>query len=187
MNCKNCGIEMSEGTEFCLNCGVNQSEIKTEMGWYAFLTYFSMPFSAICATFAGIFFMPNVALNIIYRVNRSEILNFIFLDRTEIKILLFVAGIIEFAFAGYYVYITYSLAKYKKKSLKHLCLNRIVLFVFTVVFTAVLLILMRDNISTSGRELTSLISNFTSQLVSVIVWLWINIKYFNNRKHLFIN
>lgn len=190
MNCKNCGAEMPDGTDFCLSCGVNQSEIKPKMGWYAFLTYFSIPFSAFCSFFVGVIHMPNVAFNVLSMVDVPVKGDFIFLDRTEFKIMFFIAGIIEFAFAAYYVNIFYSLFKYKKKTLTHLCVQRILYFIFYIIYMAAWLVLMRDmSVSANifGSTLTAFFRNIASQLTSTLFWLWVNIKYFNNRKHLFIN
>lgn len=186
MICKNCGAEMPDGTNFCLSCGVNQDEIQLKMGWYVFLTYLYIPFSAFCAVFAGVIHMPNVALNALFKIDESKAWNFIFLDWIEFKIMFFIAGIIEFAFAAYYVYIFYSLIKYKKKTLFHLCAQRVLYFAFFIAYIAAFLIMLKGNFSTSGSELTVFFKNLTSQLISMVFWLWINIKYFNNRKHLFV-
>lgn len=187
MNCKNCGTEMLDGTDFCLSCGVNQSEIKPKMGWYAFLTYLYMPFSAFCAVFAGVLFMPNVQLNILRSIDETLMWEFIFLDNTSIKILFFVYGTFMFTMAAYYVYIFNSLVKYKKKTLRHLCAERILHFIFYITYMFVLIILIKGNLSTNGSELIVFFRNITSQLISLIIWLAVNVKYFNNRKHLFVN
>lgn len=187
MDCKNCGAAMPDGTDFCLSCGVKQSEIKPKMGWYAFLTYFNMPFSVICAVFVGIVCMPNVALNIVQSIDESLMWDMIFLNGTLFKTLFLVWGIFAFVMAAYDVYIIYSLVKYKKNTLKHLCVERILHFVFYIVFMVVLIIILKGELSPSGSALTAFIRNITSQIVSLVFWLWVNIKYFNNRKHLFVN
>ncbi len=187
MKCKNCGTEMPEGTDFCLDCGVNQSEIKPKMGWYAYLTYLSMPFSSLCAIIAGVIHMPNVALNVLSYIDKSLMWKFIFLDWTEFKILFLISGLIEFAFAIYYYYIAFSLLKYKKNSLSHLCVQRVLCFVFYIAYMSAFIIFLRNQLSTSGSELTFFFRNIASQLVATVVWLGINIKYFKNRKHMFIN
>ncbi len=187
MKCKNCGEEMLNGTDFCFNCGVNQSEIKFKMGWYAFITYFYMPFSALCAIIVGVIHMPNIALNILNYIDKSLMCKFIFLDSTEFEILFLISGLIEFAFAVYEYYIAFRLLKYKRNVLRHLCAERILHFVFFITYMSVFIILIKGNLNTSGYELTAFFRNIASQLVSVIIWLAINIKYFKNRKHLFIN
>lgn len=187
MKCKNCGIEMPEGTDYCLNCGVNQRKIKSKMGWYAYLTYFNMPFSALCAIAVGVIYMPNVALNILSYIDKSLMWKFIFLNNTEFKILFLISGLIEFAFAFYYYYIAFSLLKYKKNSLSHLCAQSVLGFVFYIAFMSAFIILLKNNLSTNGSELTVFFRHFATQLVSMIIWLAINIKYFKNRKHIFIN
>lgn len=187
MNCKICGYEMPAETDICLNCGANQREIKSKMGWYAFLTYLYMPFLGLCAIFVGVIYMPNVALNLLNIIDKTLASKFIFLNQNEFKILFLIVGLIEFAFAAYYYYVAYSLLKYKRKSLSHLCALRVLYFVFYIAYMSAFIILSKNNISTSGYELTVFFRNIALQLVSVLIWLAINIKYFKNRKHLFIN
>lgn len=187
MNCKNCGLEMPPETDFCLNCGVKQSEIKSKMGWYVFLTYFYMPFSGLCAIFVGVIYMPNVALNILNSIDKTLMLDFLFLNLTEFKILFLIAGLVEFAFAAYYYYIAFCLLKYKRNTLRHMCVLRVLSFVFLIAYMSAYIILQKNNLSTSGSELTVFFRNIALQLVSMIIWLAINIKYFKNRKHLLIN
>ncbi len=187
MNCKNCGFEMPPETDFCLNCGVNQREIKSKMGWYVFLTYLYMPFSGLCAIFVGVIYMPNVALNLLNIIDKTLMWRFIFLNQTEFKILFLISGLILFAFAVYCYYVAYSLLKYKKKALSHLCAERILHFIFYIAYMSAFIILLKNNLSTNGYELTVFFRNIASQLVSLVFWLAINIKYFKNRKHLFIN
>lgn len=186
MKCKNCGTEIPEGTDFCLDCGVNQSKINPKMGWYVYLTYLSMPFSALCAIIIGVIHMPNVALRILGYIDKSLTAKFIFLDWTEFKILFLISGLIEFAFAIYYYYIAFSLLKYKRNSLRHLCAQRVLYFIFYIANISAFIILLRNQFG-SGSEFTFLFRNIASQLVATVLWLAINIKYFKNRKHLFIN
>ncbi len=185
MKCKNCGYEMSAETDFCLNCGINQKEIKSGMGWCSFLAYLYMPFCGLCAIIFGVIQIPGVAVNLLRFADKDLLEKFAFLNWNEFKTLFLIAGLIEIFFAGYYYYVAYCIINRRKNTLKHLCIHRVIIFVFYTVYVSAFIVLLKGNLITGSSELTLSIICFISQLVSMIIWLAINIRYFKNRKHIF--
>lgn len=195
MNCQSCGAEIQGGDKFCSNCGENTvaaEKKKQGMLWYKFITYFFMPFSAFVDVVTGVLLLPNILNDLIDSISNTELRiliedKFYFLNFDAFKMLNTVYAFVLIAFAVYYIYISFSLVKFKKSAPKHiyiiLVLSEIIIFAYYIA----MLILMKDIIEFDAEAVTALINKVVTTIGSLVLWLLIYTKYFNKRKHLFVN
>lgn len=195
MNCGKCGAEIHDGVNFCPNCGESSETIeekKQGMLWYKFTAYFIMPVYAFFSAVTGVLLLPNVLYNLIVTIPNLEIrlhiesmFRFLYYDSFEVPTTIYALAM--FAFAVYYVYIAFSLIKFKKDAPKHVYISIISSQIIGLIYFAMMLILLRSSIEFDAESITGLIEEVVSTVITTALWMLVYTKYFNKRKHLFVN
>ncbi len=191
MNCKNCGTEIYHNVSFCPTCGESVTEAESNalgMKWYGFQAYFIMPFSALVNSFIGILLIPGVLSKIVAFIPDAKTIPMdiisiaFFLDsyREAHTILAF----IEIALAIYYSYVSFAMIKYKKTAPMHIYISQVLSQALGLIYFIVMIILMR---SFDAEIMIDLAKNMVSKIVSIVFWITVYTKYYNKRKHLFVN
>lgn len=196
--CSKCGAFLEESQQFCSNCGAQiiygeqpfeqqpstdsftpeEIAIQYPMKWFNFLIYFSLFFSAfICAVFGlnyitgGIYFSQTngqVSADMVYGMYGNGL-----------KVLDVLYGVITLAAAGFSIYTRFRLSKYKVNG--PLCLyilygsGATLALIYSIGVTVV-----------TGMNQVFTPTNIVSIITSVVVLL-LNIKYFQKRGTLFVN
>lgn len=165
---------------------------KYGMRWYKFITYFLFPFYALIGIIVSVVFMPGVIDKIIDIDSVSNIEIKLFLldlfnlyDDLRIANLLCALGNVALAF--YDIYISVSLHKFKKSAPKHVSVEYILSGALNIIYVVISLIIMRETVDFNAKIIITLIRNFAQTIGSTVIWVLIYNKYFNKRKHLFVN
>lgn len=195
MNCQSCGAEIQDNDKLCPNCGegpATQEKKKQGMLWYKFITYFLMPFSAFADVVTAVLLLSNMLNNLFDSISNTELRfliedKFYFLNFDEFKMLNAVYAFVLIAFAVYYIYISFSLVKFKKSAPKHIYIILVLSEIIVFAYYIAMLILMKDIIEFDAEAITALINKVVTTIGSLVLWLLIYTKYFNKRKHLFLN
>lgn len=188
MNCQNCGTEINQNVKFCSNCGeeIQNTEVKKQgMGWYKFNTYFKLPFNALIDVVVGVVFISSMPDELLSMLNPN--LTFTFLKFESVITLNLVFGIVFILLALYDVYVMISMIKFKKNAPKLFHIDLVSGEVIGLIYYMAMLVLIRGMITWDAEIITEMATDIISSAVSVTLWLLINTKYFNNRKHLFVN
>ena len=195
MNCENCGTELQNGAEFCPDCAVKSEadqEMKPGMRFYKFVTYFWMPFRALISVATGVLFFSDILNKLLFSLQNAQygfyhVGRLYFLTDKSAKPALIFYAVALFAMAIYCVYISFSLAKFKKDAPKHIYINLISETLVAYIFMAVLLISQKGIVNINVESIMEFVPKVVTDVMSVILWLLIYSKYFNKRKHLFVN
>ncbi|MBQ2972790.1 MAG: hypothetical protein IJE19_00395 [Clostridia bacterium] len=167
-------------------------EKKLGMCFYKFVAYFQMPFGALIAAATGVLFLPDILNKLVFSLQNAQygfyhVGRLYFLTDNSAKPALIFYAVALFAMAIYCVYISFSLAKFKKDAPKHIYINLILEKIVIYIFMAVLLISQKDIVDISVESIMELVPRVVTDVMSVVLWLLIYSKYFNKRKHLFVN
>lgn len=195
MNCKNCGAEFQENVNFCPDCDESTEAVEVKapgMKWHKFKAYFEMPLSAIVNLFVGVLLVPDVMNKLIDFIPDAERLYAIdgytyFLNFNSIKILNIVFAFISVALALYYAYVSFALIKYKKGATKHIYISLVLSETVGLIYSIAMLILMSIAFEFKAESIFELVKTLISRVVAVVFWTLIYMKYYDKRKHLFIN
>lgn len=192
MNCKKCGTELQDNVRFCSDCGASTEtteDMNLGMRWYKFTAYFRMPVYAFFDAVTGVLLLPNMLYKLIATIPNAEYIEprLYFLNFGSIKICNLIYALAMFAFAVYYVYISFSLIKFKKDAPKHVYISIISGQVIGLIYFAAMLILLESGIEFDTDAIMALVEKIISTIVTTLLWMLINTGYFNKRKHLFVN
>lgn len=188
--CPNCGNQIPDDSRFCPNCGVtlqdmqqasftrqndyqrNQVNSMMPMNWYKFLIYFSLFVTALVYVytafqgFTGAQYGGSAALVYAY---------FKALKVVDMAMAISCVGLAVFS-----ILVRQKLANYQSDGPKMLTilyvLGTIVPIIYVVLATAVI-----------GDGSGEIISSMLPSVLGNIVMIFVNKKYFDNRKHLFNN
>lgn len=188
MYCRNCGNELGNEVKFCSRCGgaVNTAYAQTQqammtngqmqstykMGWYYFLIYFVMFYSAAINAIIGIMYITG---SVYGENNEKDIVYNMF---PVLQTLDIIVGIITIGFAAFQVYTRFALAHYRKIGPKCTCLVYGACFVSMTVHVIVVSLITGINLA----DIETVTSIVTSGIMT-----FVNYIYFKNRKKLFVN
>ncbi len=195
MNCQSCGAEVRESDSFCPKCGeaTVAAEVKKQgMKWHKVNAYFLLPYSAFLCTVVGVLLLPNVLNSLINSIPNTE-LKFFILDKFYffgfdiIELLNVVYGFVLMASAAYKIYVSFALIKFKRNAPKLLYINLILGEIVGFLYYIIALILMSGMIDFDAEVAIKLVEEVITTICSLVLWLLVYTKYYNNRKHLFVN
>ncbi len=210
MYCQNCRNYVADGTKFCPNCGAaiaapqeqqayqqqpyQQADpqqayhsqpsyqapvypvMEQPMKWYKFLIYFSLFASAVLNFFSGVQLLTG---NHYGTDGEANLVYSMFSGLQGLDILV---GILMIAVAAFAIYTRMRLAQYRADGPKMLMIlyavNAIVGLVYVIGLSALVNDMVRDALD---------YSSFTSNIAMSVAMIFINKKYFDKRKHLFVN
>lgn len=199
MFCSNCGKELPDSIAFCTNCGAklnNANNINTqvrapwtqqynpvppsqliqtqpEMKWYKFLICFSLFAGAVLNLVSGI--LSFVGGNyMIYGLDPETVYS----TFDGLKILDIGYGIVYIAFVPFALYVRFALAGYKKDAPNMYHIYNIAGAFISVSYSLFSSIIM-------GGDISETIGQIVGNIAGQILFIALNIIYFNKRKHLF--
>ncbi len=178
--------------EFLYNSIEFEESEKIGMRWYKFFTYFWLPCQALFGCVCFVAFMPGVLGKTIdaFTIENVEIklylMNFlnIFENLTAANLIISLGCC---ALAVYRIYISISLIKFKKSAPKHVSILYILSGALGIIYFVISLIIMRESIEFDAEVVAVLMRNVVQTAGETVILVLIYNKYFNNRKHLFIN
>ena len=95
-----------------------------------------------------------------------------------------ILAFVEVALAIYYAYVSFAMIEYKKTAPVHIYISQVLSQVTGLIYFVVMMFVLK-NFETD--MLLSLVRKMISSAVSVAFWITVYTKYYNNRKHLFVN
>lgn len=201
MFCSNCGKESPDSNVFCTECGAKLRQTdytqasgrqpwtqqynpapqaqtiqpQPAMKWYKFLIYFSLFLAAADNLIFGIlnFFGGNHFINGLDAAT-------LYAAHDGLKILDVGYGIVYLAFVPFAFYIRSVLAGFKKYAPDMFYIYSIVGDLISISYIIFSAIVTEGNISETAGELVSTVAGS-------ILYIALNVIYFNKRKHLFVN
>lgn len=201
MFCSNCGKELPDNIAYCTNCGVklqntNQAnangrvpwtqqynpvppaqpvQIQPAMNWYKFLIYFSLFAGAVINLVSGIFSFVGGSY-MIFGLDPETVYSIY----DGLKILDIGYGIVYLAFIPFALYVRSALAGFKKDAPNMFYIYNIAGVIVSASYTLFSSIVMDVDISqTIGQLIGSIGGN--------VLFIALNVIYFNKRKQLFVN
>lgn len=173
MFCDKCGTYLSEGTQYCTNCGAPQGEAAQAaapsqsvgpaadmpMKWYKFLIYFALFLSAVS-----------------YFYNAFNEIRYLFDFFSVFSVLLLIVNILLGVMA---LRVRGALAKFKANAPKQL-LQFYILGLVPVILQLFMPIIY-------GYAHATVLGTVIGNIVGTFVAVWLNKIYFDKRKHLFAN
>ena len=200
MYCNSCGNKIDERYDTCPNCGMrvkNVSNVNTVseyvpqkplgMKWYNFIIWVQLPLSVILSiwysikTFAGTKYSESYFGNMTWDIYR---------EFDGLQALDIFDAVITLLLAGFMIYVRILLAKYKEEGPKMLYIMSgicIVLNIFLFIcYVSIAQGTMRIN-SFLELDMSAYNSTFITTIIKDSIFLWIDVKYFTKRRHLFTN
>ena len=198
MFCTNCGKELPDNVAFCTNCGLklkntyhSQSEVhapwtqqynpvppaqpELSMKWYKFLIYFSLIAGAVLNFVYGILNLTG-GNYLIYGVEPETMYSaFEGLQTLDIGF-----GIVYLALIPFALIVRSSLAKYKKDAPG-------MLYIYHGACMLISLSYNMFSVIITGGSVSEIIAQALGTVAGVVLFIALNIIYFNKRKHLFVN
>lgn len=193
MNCKNCGAEFQENVNFCPFCGERTEEVEAVgMKWHKFKAYFIMPLSAIVNLLVGVLLFPCVMNKLIELIPDSASLYAtngypLVLIFDSVKVVNTVFAFVSVTLAFYCAYVSFVLIKYKKGAIRHIYISLVISEVSGAIYSAAVLIVMNVAFGFRAESMLELAENLISLVVTVVFWLFVYTKYYEKRKHMFLN
>lgn len=198
MFCSNCGKELPDNVAFCTNCGVklkNNYQSRNEvhapwtqqynpvppsqpalpMNWYKFLIYFSLFAGAVVNFISGILNLTG-GNYLIYGVDPETVYSAF--DGMHILDIGF--GIVYFALIPFALIARSSLAKFKKDAPNMFYIYHGASMIVSVAYNMFSVII-------TGGSISEIIAQALGTAAGVVLFIALNIIYFNKRKHLFVN
>lgn len=190
MNCINCGTSLLENETFCKGCGIPiiQSKIPQQqsnnrrvilnqekqlgMGWYRFLIYFVLFANAGLSFCYGL----NTITGAIYHISDVNAV-MVYSTYPSLKAVDKLYGTLSICASVLLIITRQYLAHYKAIGIK---------MFYCVYIVSVALSVLYDIVTSSILEVSTFDSSVVSQLIISIVFICLNIIYFNKRKHLFL-
>lgn len=165
---------------------------KIGMRWYKFITYFWFPFGAVINVAVAVIFIPGFMEKIINSISVENIeiemylMNFlnVFDDLKAANLFYFFSCIV---WAVYRIYISVSLHRFKRTAPRNVSILYILSAAFGIIYFILSLIIMKESIEINAEVVVSVIKNIVQTIASTVIWILIYNKYFNKRKHLFVN
>lgn len=194
MFCSNCGKELPDNIAYCTNCGVKLQNINNpqasarmpwtqqynpvqpqpEMKWYKFLIYFSFFAGAVLNLISGI--LNFVGGNyLIYGLDPETVYS----TFDGLRILDIGYGIVYIAFVPFALYVRSALAGFKKDAPNMFYIYTIAGSFISVSYSLFSSIVMSGDIS---ETIGQIVGNIAGQ----VLFIALNIIYFNKRKQLFV-
>lgn len=201
MQCPKCGVTAPEGSTFCADCGarlpqhapapdhepMHQTEEATPrpsgasdpktlagggggLGWYKFLIYFALWLSAVFSLWNGI----KMLTGLVYGSDAALVYSYL----PTLKIVDMTYGVLILLCAALAIYARFMLARYRRSGPPCLYALYIATNAADLLYVAATSLLLGES---------TLNSQTSSSCVTSIIFLVINITYFQKRKHLFIN
>lgn len=189
MNCKRCGTEIQYNAGICPSCGESVTEVELSslgMKWYIFQAYFLMPFGALANSFVGISLFPGALIRVVNLLAETtaipnDIISIaLFINSHRAAHMIF--AFTEIALSIYYAYVSFAMIEHKKTAPKHIYISLVLSQLMSLIYFVTIMILdfETDMLLTLAKELIS-------SVVSVGFWLFVYNKYYEKRKHLFVN
>lgn len=189
--CQYCGSQMPDDSKFCPNCGatiddnienrqatafqpnenMNDTHQEMPMNWYKFLIYFALFLGAVSNAFTGIRALTGAQY--------GDSSSLVYAYFSSLKTIDIIMGIACLALAVFAIIVRQRLAQMKSDGPKLL----LVLYGANVVITVVYILFVMMVVGSQVISLTDILPS----IVTSIVMIFINKKYFDNRKHLFIH
>lgn len=201
MFCSNCGKELSDNNAYCTNCGVKLRNVnytqtnghvpwtqqynpvqpvqpmqpEPEMKWYKFLICFSLFAGAADSLISGMLsiFGGN---HFIYGLDAETVYN----TFDGLKILDVGYGIVYIALIPFALYVRHALAGYKKDAPNMFYIYRIARAFVSASYSLFATVVMDGNVSETVGEIVG-------DVAGQVLFIALNIIYFNKRKQLFNN
>lgn len=201
MQCPKCGVTAPEGSSFCADCGARlpqsspypnrepapqaeetaprpsgASDPKTlagggrGLGWYKFLIYFALWLSAVLSLWNGIKMLTGLA----YGSDAALVYRYL----PTLKIVDMAYGVLILLCAALAIYSRFMLAQYRRSGPPCLYALYIATNAADLLYVAATSLLLGES---------TLNSQTASSCVTSVIFLIINITYFQKRKHLFVN
>ena len=190
MFCPHCGKNLQDTAAFCAHCGqpVQQPEQPTDpvilppdpapilppMKWFKFLIYFSLFAGAVLNFINGITTMLGTQY--------GEYKQLVYSTFGALRFFDLFCGIYLIALAVFSIYTRFRLAGFRANAPRLLMIVYIAAAVYALLQTAGSMAILPQD-SWADIDFTSVISS----LVSSMIWIAVNNKYFQNRAFLFVN
>lgn len=196
MFCSNCGKELPDNIAYCTNCGVKLQnvnvrvpwtqqynpvppaqpvQIQPAMNWYKFLIYFSLFAGAVINLIAGILSFVGGEYMIL-GLDPEEVYS----TYDGLKILDIGYGIVYLAFIPFALYVRSALAGFKKEAPNMFYIYDIAGSVISASYTLFSSIVMNGDVSET-------IGQLIGSIAGSVLFIALNVIYFNKRKQLFVN
>lgn len=196
MFCSNCGKELPDSIAYCTNCGVKlQSanvrvpwtqqynpvppaqpvQVMPTMNWYKFLIYFSLFAGAVINLIAGIISFVGGEYMIL-GLDPEEVYGIY----DGLKTLDIGYGIVYLSFIPFALYVRSALAGFKKEAPNMFYIYDIAGAVISVSYT------LFSSIVTDG-DISQTIGQLIGSIAGNVLFIALNVIYFNKRKQLFVN
>jgi len=143
------------------------------MKWFKYQIYFSLPVGALHIIFIGILHIVGALYDL-----PEFIFAYIHSPHVELKSLDVAYGLTCFILAAYGIHIAISLSKFKRKGPEHLHQELIISIALSLIYEVTASIILGESMFDFSVILTT---------IAEIILLIIDIKYFHNRKDLFVN
>lgn len=201
MQCPKCGVTAPEGSSFCADCVARlpqpsphpdrepapqaeetaprpsgASDPKTlagggrGLGWYKFLIYFALWLSAVLSLWNGI----KMLTGLVYGGDAALVYRYL----PTLKIVDMAYGVLILLCAALAIYARFMLAQYRRSGPPCLYALYIATNAADLLYVAATSLLLGES---------TLNSQTSSSCVTSVIFLLINITYFQKRKHLFVN
>lgn len=202
MFCSNCGKELPDSVAFCTNCGAKLKNTDytqagntrapwtqqynpvtpaqpvqpaLPMNWYKFLIYFSLFAGAVVNFISGILNLTG-GNYLIYGVDPETVYSaFDGMHTLDIGF-----GIVYFALIPFALIARSSLAKFKKDAPNMFYIYHGASMIVSVIYNIFSVII-------TGGSVSEIIAQALGTAAGVVLFVALNIIYFNKRKHLFVN
>lgn len=173
------------------NCIENVEKPSVKMNWYRYITYVSLPVGVIADIILAVLLFPGVLgkfLLIIPEEARFVVAELVRIFNVDsMKIINMVFAFVFILPACYYVYVMISMAKFKKNAPRKFYFIYVISTFLSTVYFIVFFAVLTDVFGFNSEATMKIISAIIRDVFKAVIMVAINIKYFNKRKHLFVN